>query len=98
MIYSFDLITVTGLVAAFCTTVSFLPQVIKILKTRDTESISLVMYSIFTLGVVLWLAYGLATWNIPIIAANFVTVFLAGTVLVLKTRDVLKDGHKKSTL
>ncbi len=49
-----------GYVAAFCTTISFLPQAIKVIKTRDTESLSLAMYVIFTFGVGLWLAYGIA--------------------------------------
>lgn len=87
MFSDIDLITTIGLAAAFCTTVSFLPQVIKILQTNDTRSISLGMYAIFTTGVVLWLVYGFATSNLPVIAANALTVLLAGAVLVMKLRD-----------
>ena len=85
-----DMVIFVGLAAAFCTTVSFLPQVIKILRTGNTESISLGMYAIFTFGVLLWLIYGIVVCNLPIIAANAVTTVLSGSVLVLKLRDVLR--------
>ena len=75
-----------GSIAATLTTVSFVPQVWKVWQTRHTADISLAMYSFFTTGVALWLAYGflLASW--PIIIANSITLLLAGTVLVMKLR------------
>ncbi len=75
-----------GGAAATLTTCSFLPQVVRVWQTRHTKDISLLMYSLFTTGVALWLAYGvlLASW--PIILANGITLLLAGTVLVLKLR------------
>ena len=75
-----------GYFAAILTTLSFVPQVRQIWKTRHTQDISLRMYILFTTGVGLWLIYGvlLASW--PIIAANTVTLALAGTVLFLKLR------------
>jgi MtN3 and saliva related transmembrane protein len=75
-----------GSLAAILTTVSFIPQVWQICKTRHTQDISLRMYLLFTCGVGLWLIYGilLAAW--PIIIANAVTLLLAGTVLILKLR------------
>lgn len=75
-----------GGAAATLTTCSFLPQVVRVWRTRHTKDISLLMYGLFTAGVALWLAYGvlLASW--PIILANGITLLLAGTVLVLKLR------------
>jgi MtN3 and saliva related transmembrane protein len=75
-----------GCLAAILTTISFIPQVWQICKTRHTQDISLRMYLLFTSGVGLWLIYGilLAAW--PIIIANAVTLVLAGTVLILKLR------------
>ncbi len=78
--------TAIGLLAALLTTGAFLPQVVHTLATRDTRGISLRMYVIFTAGVVLWLIYGLLTRDLPLIAANAVTLVLAGAVLVLKLR------------
>jgi MtN3 and saliva related transmembrane protein len=73
-----------GITAGMLTTFSFLPQVIKIWKTRDASSISLLMYSIFCTGVVLWLAYGIAISSFSIITANIITLLLSGGVLFLK--------------
>ena len=75
-----------GSLAATLTTVSFVPQAWKVWHTKHTADISLAMYSLFTTGVALWLAYGilLAAW--PIIIANLITLLLAGAVLVMKLR------------
>ncbi len=78
--------TAIGLLAALLTTGAFLPQVLHTLATRDTRGISLRMYVIFTAGVVLWLIYGLLTRDLPLIAANAVTLILAGAILILKLR------------
>jgi MtN3 and saliva related transmembrane protein len=75
-----------GLGAATLTTVAFVPQVWRSLKTHDTRGISLSMYAVFTSGVALWLAYGLLLGDLPIILANIVTLALALAVLVLKIR------------
>lgn len=80
------MITALGLLAAVLTTVAFLPQVLHTLATRDTRGISLRMYVIFTAGVALWLVYGLLTGDVPLIAANAVTLILAGAILILKLR------------
>lgn len=79
-----------GLVAAALTTLSFLPQALMVIRTRRTEGISLTMYAMFTTGVAGWLAYGLLTHAVPVIAANAVTLALAGTILSLKIRAVLE--------
>lgn len=78
--------TLTGLAAAFCTTFSFLPQALKTIRTRDTASISLSMYALFTLGTLLWFIYGIWTSNIPVYAANGITLVLAMIILAYKLR------------
>ncbi len=75
-----------GYVAGFLTTVSFLPQVIKVWKSRSAKDISLGMFVLFTLGVSLWLVYGVMLGGAPIIVANAVTLVLASLVLVAKLR------------
>lgn len=80
--------SMVGYLAAFCTTVAFVPQVLRILRTRDTHSISIGMYAIFTFGVFLWLVYGVLTDDLPIILANAVTFSLASVILILKARDL----------
>jgi MtN3 and saliva related transmembrane protein len=77
---------IIGLGAATLTTVAFVPQVWRSLKTHDTRGISLSMYAVFTSGVALWLAYGVLLGDLPIILANVVTLALASIVLVLKIR------------
>lgn len=77
-----------GSIAAMCTTVAFIPQVIQSWRTRDLSGISLPMYTIFTTGVALWLVYGLLNHDWPVIIANAVTVVLAGVVLLLKLQSV----------
>lgn len=84
-----------GFTAAFCTTVSFLPQAIKVIRTRDTASLSLTMYVIFTLGVGLWLLYGIAKSDPAIIVANVVTLALAFLILWIMVVNELKPGKKR---
>lgn len=73
-----------GYLAAALTTFSFVPQALLTLRTRDVSGISLSMYSLFTVGVALWLAYGWRLGQWPIIIANLVTLGLAATILVTK--------------
>lgn len=75
-----------GFVAAVLTTASFVPQVIKIVRERQTRGISLLMYVLFTFGVGLWLAYGVLIGSAPVAIANAIALVLAGTVLVMKLR------------
>ncbi|GGK58322.1 SemiSWEET transporter [Amphritea balenae] len=86
-------VTVIGLMAATCTTVAFVPQVIHILKTGNVDGISLLMYAVFTLGVACWLTYGLILNDLPMILANTVTLILAGMVLSL---TIVKRRRKKA--
>lgn len=75
-----------GFVAAFLTTASFVPQAWLTFRTRDVSGISLGMYSAFTLGVVLWLLYGLSLRAWPVVVANAITLALALAILVMKLR------------
>jgi len=79
-------VTGLGLVAAFLTTVSFVPQVLRTWATRSTKDISLAMFLAYTTGIALWLVYGIFLRDIPIIASNAVTLVLAATILALKLR------------
>jgi MtN3 and saliva related transmembrane protein len=82
-----DLLEIIGLIAAFLTTVSFLPQVIKVISTKDTRSISLRMYIMFILGVTLWLYYGWQKGSISMILGNGITLILAGVILIYKLKE-----------
>jgi MtN3 and saliva related transmembrane protein len=77
-----------GFFAAIITTLSFLPQAILVIRTRNTDGISLVMYALFTTGVAAWLAYGLLTGSVPVILANSITLVLASVILAFKVRAV----------
>ena len=78
--------TTFGYLAAFCTTASFLPQVIKVFKTKHTKDISLGMFLLMTAGVSFWLVYGLLISSPPIIMANTVTVVLSFYILFMKVK------------
>lgn len=75
-----------GFIAAILTTVSFVPQVLKVWRTRSAKDISLGMYSLFTLGIATWLLYGVLIDSWPVILANIITLILAGSVLVMKLK------------
>lgn len=73
-------------VAATLTTASFLPQAVKVVRTRQADGISLLMYAMFTVGVAFWLLYGIAVGSWQIMAANAITLSLALVILVMKVR------------
>jgi len=75
-----------GYVAAVLTTMSFLPQAIKTIRSKDTRGISLGMYAVFTVGVAFWLGYGIVLQSWPMIVSNIVTFALSTTILALKLR------------
>jgi len=79
-------ISVIGYVAATLTTLSFLPQAIKVIKTRNTQGISGLMYAMFVCGLMLWFCYGLLINDLAISAANLLTLLFALPVLVMKYR------------
>ncbi|PHY06308.1 MAG: hypothetical protein CK528_10345 [Alcaligenaceae bacterium] len=80
-------IEIVGYLAAFLTTAAFFPQTYKTIRTRDTRAISLAMYVMFTLGIAIWLAYGLLIESWPLIFSNSLTFVMAGTILVLKLKE-----------
>ncbi len=75
-----------GYLAATLTTASFVPQAWLIFRTRNVSGVSLAMYSAFTLGIALWLAYGVMLGAWPIIIANIITLVLASCILVMKIK------------
>ncbi|WP_045223631.1 SemiSWEET transporter [Methyloterricola oryzae] len=79
-------IDVIGMLAGGLTTVSLVPQVLKIWRTRSANDISLGMFALFGLGVVLWLADGLLIDALPVIVANAVTLVLTLTIILMKWR------------
>jgi MtN3 and saliva related transmembrane protein len=79
-------IQLIGLLAGACTTIAFLPQVIKTWQSRSAKDLSLSMFSIFCLGVTLWLIYGILMNDIPVMIANGLTLVLASTLLYFKLR------------
>jgi len=78
--------TYIGFFAAFCTTIAFLPQAIKVYKTKSTKDISLYMFLIFTIGTFCWLIYGVIISSIPIILANTITLVLSFFILIYKIK------------
>lgn len=78
------LVSIIGFGAAVCTTLAYVPQVWRIWRTRSTQDISLGMYLVMSLGLVLWLAYGISIHSLPIIVANSVTLVLTSIILVVK--------------
>ncbi|KAA5602624.1 hypothetical protein F1188_20430 [Roseospira marina] len=81
---SLDLAPVFGYLAALCTTVAFLPQALKAWRSRSVGDLSLATFLLFTCGVASWLMYGILTVDWPIIAANVITLALAGSILVMR--------------
>ena len=81
-----DTIVLLGYIAGTLTTASFVPQVIRTWKLRETRDISLTMLVLFAIGVILWTVYGIWIGSLPIIAANIVTFGLILFLLWMKIR------------
>ena len=79
-----------GFLAAFLTTIAFLPQVYKIYKSNKTEDLSLFTFSLFTVGVFCWLSYGIYLNNYPMIIANIITFLLALYILIKIIKNLTK--------
>ena len=79
-------VTYLGLIAGALTTISFLPQVIKTLKTRKAEDISLLMFTILCLGILLWMIYGFIIGDLPLITSNFIALIFTSIILVSKIK------------
>ncbi|MEL6862364.1 MAG: SemiSWEET transporter [Pseudomonadota bacterium] len=87
-----------GLCAAILTTTSFLPQTLMVIRSGNTDGISVIMYSMFTIGVSCWLAYGVVTQTAPIVLSNTVTLCFAITILSLKLRSIAQNRRKAMAL
>ena len=83
---NFDLIAIIGYLAAFGTTVSFLPQAVETIQTKNTSGISLSMYSLFTAGTLLWMLYGIMSGSWPVAIANTITLIFAAIILIYKIK------------
>lgn len=79
-------VSIIGYLAATLTTLSFLPQAIKVIKTRNTQGISSLMYAMFVCGLMMWFCYGLLINDLAISLANLLTLLFALPVLVMKYR------------
>jgi len=75
-----------GFVAAFCTTTAFVPQLVRVLRLRSARDISLPTFLLFSIGVFLWLVYGILAGSKPVIASNTVTLLLSLSILFLKLK------------
>lgn len=78
--------TILGYLAAFCTTLAFVPQALKVYKSKHTKDISIGMFSLMNIGIVLWLMYGFLITSYPIIIANAVTIIFSMYILITKIR------------
>jgi MtN3 and saliva related transmembrane protein len=81
-----DVISALGAAAGLCTTVSYLPQLVRTWRSRSTRDISLPMFTLLVFGITLWLVYGIVIGDGPLIAANGVSVALTSSILYLKLR------------
>ncbi len=73
-----------GFIAGICTTLSFIPQIVKILKTSKTRDISFVMYAVLTMGIFLWMVYGILLGELPLIIANGISFMFCLAILTMK--------------
>lgn len=87
LIFNLPLETVLGYLAASLTTLSFLPQVIRVYRTKNTDAISFWMYLIFSTGVFFWFIYGLMIQAWPVVAANAITLVLSLSILWMKVNE-----------
>jgi len=86
---TFDIIIV-GYVAGFCTAVAQFPQALKVIKTGNTQSISLGMYCIMTMGIFFWFLYGVLLSNVPMMLANGVCLVPSLYILYITVRNLIK--------
>ena len=81
-----DIATLLGMTAGTLTTIAYLPQVMKVWKTRSTHDISAGMFATLCLGLLMWVFYGVTIQSMPVIVTNIVSFLLASIVLVFKLR------------
>ena len=92
---TFDIVII-GYFAGFCTAIAQFPQALKVIRTGDTQSISIGMYTIMTLGILLWFLYGVFLENLPMIIANGICLIPSLYILSITFRNILRT--KKQVL
>jgi MtN3 and saliva related transmembrane protein len=92
------MVELIGSVAACCTTISFIPQLIRVYRLKSARDISLIMFLIFSLGVFLWMLYGIFIRSFPVILANGLTLALSLAILVLKIRYDRRRGRASAKI
>ncbi len=90
----FDSITYLGFFAATLTTGAFFPQALKTWRTKSAKDLSASMFIMMTLGMVMWLTYGILRNDMPIIIANLVALIFAGVILFVKIRELMSTGSQ----
>ena len=84
-------IGIIGIFAGICTTVSFVPQILKIIKTRHVRDLSLVMYVVLAFGIFSWFVYGILIKEWPIIVTNIISFSLCLVVVIIKLLDIRRN-------
>ena len=79
-------LAIFGYIAAFCTAISFLPQAVKTIKTKDTNGLSLLTYLFLFFGSLSWFIYGIVLTDVPLVSTNFLTTIFTGIILFLILR------------
>lgn len=87
-------VELVGFIAAFCTTVAFVPQLVRVVRLRSAREISLPTFLLFSVGVFLWLIYGLRIGSNPVILSNAFTLVLSVSILILKLRYERRVAEK----
>lgn len=93
-------VTLVGFLAGACTTIAFVPQVIRVWQLKDARDISLTTFLVLSVGSFIWLVYGVLILSLPVIVANTVTMALAIAILTLKVRydrDSFRSGGPQGT-
>jgi MtN3 and saliva related transmembrane protein len=91
---AFDIVIV-GYVAGFCTAIAQFPQAYKVIKTGETNSISIGMYTIMTLGIFFWLTYGVLLHDLPMIIANGVCLIPSIYILLITFRNLQRTKKQR---
>ena len=90
-----DIVNWIGTLAGVFTTIAFIPQVTKTWKTKSAGDISLLMFLLFSTGVLLWLIYGVLLHAMPIVVANGITLSLSASILLLKVKDLRVQRRRR---
>ena len=81
-----ELVIIIGFLAAFCSTISYIPQLLKVMHSKSTKDLSLTTFLLLFLGLSLWLTYGILKRDVPLMAANIITLFFILMILVHKIK------------